>query len=209
MLKLALLLLLIWIAEVLMLTALVADRYYKANLQYEEDRSQAWLGDKTYNAIRARGDLIFEDFFVASGLYDSSFELFIPSAEERRRSLGMEDMGRSLFHLVNERIALGWYAVHQVILRLLQFSLWVPFFLVGLIPSVVDGLAMRQVKKANMIAVSSVVHRLALYAFLALVYLVLMALFYPLPVSPLFYPLVAGGLALLMATLVANLQKNL
>lgn len=209
MLKLALLLLLVWVIEVLMLTALVADSYYKTNLQHEEERSLAWLGEKTYNAIRARGDLIFEDLFVASGLYDSSFELFIPSAEERRRSVGMEDMGRSLFHIVNERIALMWYAVHQVILRVLQFSLWLPFFLVGLIPSVVDGLAMRQVKKANMIAVSSVVHRLAIYAFLALWYLVLMALFYPLPVNPVFYPLVAGALAILMATLVANLQKNL
>ncbi len=209
MLKLALLLLVVWVLEVFLLTAMVTDTYYKENLRQEDARTQTWLGDKTFNAIRARSDLIFEDLFVASGIYDSSFELFIPSPEEQQRSMGMEEMGRSLFHLVNARIALLWYAVHQVILRLLQFSLWLPYFMVALLPSLVDGLAMRQVKKANMIAVSSVVHRLALYAFLALVYLVLMALFYPLPVSPLFYPLVAGGLALLMATLVANLQKNL
>lgn len=207
--KLVLVLLVVWVLEVFLLTAMVTDTYYKENLRHEDARSQAWLGEKTFNALRARSDLIFEELFVTSGIYDSSFELFIPSPEEQQRSVGMEAMGRSLFHLVNARIALLWYAVHQVILRLLQFALWLPFFVVALLPSLVDGLAMRQVKKANLIAVSAVLHRLAIFGFLAVCYLLLLSLFYPFPINPVFYPLMTGALAFLMATLIANIQKNL
>jgi hypothetical protein len=152
---------------------------------------------------------VFESAFVDTGLYDTSYELFIPSAEERRRSRGMEDMGKEIFQQVDKRLDVMWIAAYQVIVRFLMVLLWAPYFAIILVPSVIDGIMVREIKKVNYGFSSPMRHRYSIIAILMTLYVMLLTLFSPVQVVPVFYPIAILIIVIAMNIVVSNAHKRL
>lgn len=207
--KWAFILLLIWILEIFLVGAFVRESWFVQHIQHETDNSIRWLGADTVKAVYRAADNIFESTFVETGLYDTSYELFIPSAEERRRSKGMESMGKEIFTQVDRRLDVMWIAAYQVIVRVLMLLLWAPYFVIILVPAIVDGVVVREIKKVNFGFSSPMFHRYAIYAIVMVLYLMLLTLFSPVQVAPIVYPLAILIIVVAMNLMVANTHKRL
>lgn len=199
----------VWVLEVFLIAAFVRESWFNERIQQETDLAVNWLGADTVRAVHDAGDRIFQSAFVETGLYDTSFELFIPSEAERRRARGMEDMGKEIFRTVDTRIQVLWMAIYQVIIRVLMLLLWAPYFLIVLVPAIVDGVMVREIKKVNIGFASPAVHRYSLYLIGMASYVMLLTLFSPFNVNPIVYPVAIMIVVFAMHFVVSNTQKRL
>lgn len=207
--RIAVYLLIFWMLEVFLVGAFVQESWFKARIQTETDTAVAWLGGDTVKAVYRAADRIFESTFVETGIYDTSYELFIPSDAERRRSRGMENMGKEIFEAVDKRLEVMWMAVYQVVVRVLMLFLWVPYFLIVLIPAVVDGYMIREIKKTNYGFSSPAIHRYSIYLMGLVTYGIVLTLFSPVNVNPVVYPAAIMIIVTSIHFIVSNTQKRI
>jgi phosphatidylserine synthase len=110
---------------------------------------------------------------------------------------------------MERRLNVLWDAVRQVTYRLAMLALWLPYLLPIAAIAVLDGLMRRRIKLAEFGNSSPSVHRrYSLYTILALLYLLLLGLLLPLPLSPLVAPLMLGILIICINLLLANTPKR-
>ena len=127
--------LMIWLLEAVLVAALVSDDWLKTVQQTEDAMTVANLGKEKDAEIRNTAKRWFDRLFVKTGAKETVYRYFIPSEQERQRSLGFENVGRdSLFPFIAERIQVIWDGIFQAMRRLFLMLSWWPFLLSALIP---------------------------------------------------------------------------
>ena len=200
--------LLIWVLEVLFVAVLVRDDWLIANIDEENSQQQSYFGARTAQYLYDEADTTFDNVFVATGIKDLSYRLFIPTREETDNTHYMQGIGEPAFRRIYQTLVTFWTAVYQVVIRAHTIGLWAPFMLLILVPSVVDGLSMRAVKKATHTPTKVVRNRYGVYLVLLGLYVFLLSLFSPFPVGPVTYFAIMAGISLTISMILANLHKT-
>lgn len=167
------------------------------------------LGAVGESRIRERADGAFKAVFVESGFMRGSFRMVIPSADERRRSSGMQDLGTGAFTWMERRMQSIWYGVYGLIYRWCVFTAWLPFVLPVAIPAVIDGLVRREIKKNTFGYSSPVRYHTATHMLVLLAFVIPYYLLSPLVIHPIFTPVWAIVSSFFLAVFAANIQKRL
>ena len=201
--------LMIWLLEVILVASFVSDRWTR-EIQATEDRMLiAYFGVEKESEIRHTAQHWFDQLFVHTGMRESVYSYFIPTERERQMSKGFEDVGRNdLFPFIQSRLDVLWDTVYQMIKRFVMACAWLPFLAVAILPFAIDGLIRRKVSQTNFDYPSPMAHRYSLYVMLGALYLLLMGLTLPFPVTPRSLPIGIFIVAWAVNTLLANTQKR-
>lgn len=202
--------LLIWFIEFIVIAALISESWSYQVITKEQAMAHAYLGTATARQIKDDADRVYNRLFIDSGVVATIDKYFVPTEESRRRSGALAELGRdNVFPIVEERLNVIWASVYQMIYRLTGFLIWLPYLSLFFLPSLIDGLMVRQIKKTNFDYASPLLHRTAMYAIVVTAYLLLLALFAPVPLPPWLIPIAGAIIAMAMGLLAANTQKRI
>jgi hypothetical protein len=201
--------LMIWLVEILFVTALVSDEWLRSVQRSEDAMIVSYLGATKDREIRRDAQDWFDTLFVRTGIQDSVWHYFIPTEAERQGSMGFEEVGRdNLFPFIAERLHVLWDSLYQMLRRFLLIIAWWPFLLAAVLPFAVDGMVQRKIKQSNFAYSSPLVHRYSAYAILGTIYLLLVGLTLPIPIPPQTVPIAWSAIALAMKVYLAHTQKR-
>lgn len=203
-----LLILILWAIQVLVIGVLLPMDWLDRQVQREQEMTAAWLGQNTTEIVVNRANDLFTSAFDDTGLIDASFRL-VPTREEREASVGMEDLGAPAWPYVNERLQIMWLTVYQGISRLSMLMLWLPYFLPIILPALIHGWTIREIKKVSYGYASPVVYHSAAHSLVALIFLPLFYITIPIAVHPAFVLAWGIGFAVTVLALASNFQKQL
>ena len=155
-----------------------------------------------------RGTRWFEAMFVESGVMQHTFEPFIPTEGEVSRSRGMEDLGQPMFHWFEGRIRAWWTLVWSTFTRLSVTLLWLPFAPFIILPFIVDGWVLREIRKHGFDFSSAVIQRYSkqLLTIIPLGFIALVTL--PLPMHPLATPIFLLAFGLVAQRAITHFMKR-
>jgi hypothetical protein len=201
--------LMIWLVEILFVTALVSDEWLRSVQHSEDAMIVSYLGAAKDREIRRDAQDWFDKLFARTGIQDSVWHYFIPTEAERQGSMGFEDVGRdNLFPFMAGRLQVLWDSVYQMLRRFLLIIAWWPYLLAAVLPFAVDGMVQRKIKQSNFAYSSPLVHRYSLYAILGLIYILLLSLTLPFPIPPQAIPIAWTVIALGMNVYLTHTQKR-
>jgi len=201
--------LLIWLVEILFVTALVSDEWLRSVQRTEDTMIASFLGTTKDNEIRREASQWFDTLFVRTGIRESVWHYFIPTEAERQGSMGFEAVGRDdLFPFIAGRLRVLWDSVYQMLRRFLLIIAWWPFLVAAVLPSAVDGMVQRRIGQSNFAYSSPLAHRYSLYAILGTAYVLLLGLTLPFPIPPQAVPAACAVIALAVNVYLAQTQKR-
>ncbi|MBD9356225.1 DUF4400 domain-containing protein [Methylomonas albis] len=201
--------LMLWLLEMILVASFVSDRW-TPELQRAEDRMMiGYFGIEKESQISHTAQRWFDRLFVSTGIRESVFRYFIPTACERQMSKGFEDVRRhDLFPFIESRLNVLWDTIFQMIKRLTTACIWLPYLTAALLPFVIDGLVRRKISQTNFDYPSPMAHRYSLYLILGVLYLLLVSLTLPFPIPPQAIPMSVLAVAYAVNVLLANTQKR-
>lgn len=202
----ALCLLLIELLTVLII--LPGDWTYEV-IEKEQQLVRSSLGREASDWIDRRAEGIYNSTIVQTGFREALWHTFIPTAEERERSTGLQNLGSVWFQWAGARIEAVLATIYQTYKRLVLLMAWAPFMVLLLVPALYDGYMTRKIKRTDFSYASPVIHRYSAKGILYLGIGVLLALFAPVAVHPLMIPIVLMLICILLGLSVANLQKRI
>jgi len=153
----------------------------------------------------------YEALVIDSGAYNAVYRFFVPTEEQKRASKGMEQLGtrEGWFDWVTERIENCCLVFYEFLVRIGTIKVWFPYMLILIVPAIGSGILERKVKQSNFDYSSPLIAKAAfslmIYGMLAFV----MAVFLPVPFSPLMVPLLMMAMCILIGHAIGNIQKRL
>jgi len=185
MLKWLLLGLLLLCVEITLVVILVTDQAVQAAIATERALAADWLGDRAATQVEQQANRGFNRRFVHTGVVATSYATLLPDEQVRRRSNVLADMGsKDIFPYLEGRLQVLWDTVRQVCWRLALVLLWGWYLALPAFAALLDGLLRRRVKLAELGNCSPTFHRYSLYGLLMLLYLFVLSLLAPWPLSP-------------------------
>jgi hypothetical protein len=174
----------------------------------------AWLhqglGPSTAKAVIERADYWYGDLFVAPGLVETSYRIILPSDEDVQRASALSPLATlPLWTWVAGRLEVIWAALYQGLQRVAMLVAWWPFLLLLLAAAWGDGWVRRRIRQSGFAYASPLAHAYALRGIVAVVLLLGLVLFLPVPLPVLGVPVVTALSGLLVGATVANAQKRL
>lgn len=165
------------------------------------------LGADAAENISSRARDTFDSWFVETGVLAESFQMFVPSEKAKRASTGIETLAQGLFDLVRRRLESFWNLVFVGIQRAYGFVVWLPMLLPFIVAAAFDGATVRRVKLLTFGMTSAPRYGAAMHGLVVLLFAPLYYAAWPFPVTPLLVPVWFIALAMVIKTLVANLQR--
>ncbi|MFY9974669.1 MAG: DUF4400 domain-containing protein [Chromatiaceae bacterium] len=178
------------------------------------DTELAWLhqglGPTTAQAVIERAEQWYGALFVEPGLVATSYRITLPNDQDVARGGALSPLATlPLWSWVAGRLEVIWAALYQALQRLAMLVAWWPFLLLLIPASWGDGWVRRRIRQAGFAYASPLAHAYALRGIVAVVVLLGLALFLPVPLPALGVPVVGVVLAVLVGAAVANAQKRL
>lgn len=117
--------------ELLALAFIVPRSMLESLCATERVQSERFLGEDSTSALMSQTDGVYRRAFVDSGVQRASFRMFVPDADQRARSTGLERLGvhEGFWETVIERLSVIWLAAYLAVFRLLSCVFWLPVFL--------------------------------------------------------------------------------
>lgn len=197
------------IAELFVIMVFVPGSWTESVVEREQELIRSSLGQNTVEWINEKALSWYTSSMLDSGVCRTLHEMTIPTPEERARSVGMQDLGATVFPWVEDRLAALMHVVYQVCLRIAMIMVWAPYMLILFIPAVFDGVMTWKIKRTNFDYASPVMHRYGLRGVLLTVQLMLIAFFAPIALNPIIIPAALMVSCVMIGLIVANVQKRL
>lgn len=163
------------------------------------DDTIIWIADTSY--------WLYDILVQKTGLADTIRWAFTPGPDNSEVS----GLGRNVFfpYLQDRGVALEALA-HLMIIRAVAIAVWFPLYVIILMPSLVDGLIERRIKRETFSYPSPMKHRMGLKMDFFVIFLIIAGLLSPIPIPPLILPMtLAVSLAVTGIMVVGNLPKKL
>lgn len=199
----------VFLLEFLLICLLIPETFVKAQMREEVMDIADKLGIETAEHVRTTTTDIFDTMFVKTGIYTTVHRMVIPTEAERQRSVGMEDLGKGIFPIVEDRLQAMWYSVTQVILRVVHLMVWLPFLLLIIIPAILDGVYQRKIRISTFRHVSALRHRLGFQGVVVIIFALFILAMMPFAIPTLLYPAVGVAVAFLFNMSITFTQKRL
>ncbi len=199
----------IWLLEIVLVSMFFRTEWVNSNIAEEQHDYANHFESEALSKINEKANKFYRKYFVDSGFRDTTFHVVIPTEAEKTNTHYMENIGAPVFDKVYQGLETLWTVILRVVVRIFAWVHWSTFTLIILIPAVIDGVAMRKVKKATFQNSSSVIQRYSAIFILLAFYVLLLSLFSPIAVHPYIYPAVTIVAAAMIGIIVANVQKQI
>ncbi len=167
------------------------------------DRTVIWVADRTFDWHQR----LTRDTGVSDGLS----WMFIPDTEARDRSGAMDRLGSTFwFPFVEGRGQALDALAHLILFRLATLATWLPMFLLIVAPSFFDGMVERKIKQCTFSYPSPMKHKYGTVFAVSVGFVMLVALFAPVPIPPLLLPVgLLLSLSVVGVMVIGNMPKRL
>lgn len=167
------------------------------------------FGEDLMIAVADDADRFYNEKFVDSGLVDWSMQFFAPADPGVFGSEAAELDAKSLFGELQLHVAAIWLAVYFEIQRFTLILHLLPYYLIVLIPAVVDGLVRREIKKYTFGYTSHQQFDAGIEGLLLLILLPVAGFLIPWTIHPAFLISWLGAGVIVSFVMAANLQKKI
>ncbi len=195
--------------ELCVILLLIPGPWMQQQVLKEADYVKASLGVETRDWIHGRANDWFDGAIVRSGLYEEMYRTVIPTEAEKRKSRGMENMGKEWFRWLEERMTATLAAFYQFLTRCALLLVWAPYMLLLLIPAVYDGWTAWKIKRTNFDYASPVLHRYSVRGSFILLVGLAITFIAPIALTPMMIPVVMMSACVLMGLAMGNVQKRI
>ena len=202
----------IFMTELAIICLLVPVHVVEGAINDEYKMSVKSLGTELADEVYDRAKKDYETLIIESGVYTAVVRHFIPTDEERRNSVGMEDLGTrdGWFPLVQSRINAATSIVYQLLVRYEVMMIWLPYVLLFVsVPVFIGGFWQRRIKQSNFDYSSPLVTnstvQLLIYSCLGGV----MFMILPVAVNHVLIPVIMIIISVLIGRVIGNIQKRL
>lgn len=197
----------IWLLQIVLVGAIVPNNWLEKQITSERQMTADWLGRNTLIELVEKADSSFASLFEETGIVAASYAI-IPSRDEKERSVGLENLGGSIWPYVESRIQVMWITIYQGVQRMTMIQLWIPYMLPLFIPAFIHGMCVREVKKVSYGYASPVVYHAALQMMMILIFLPLFYISLPLSIHPSAVLFWGVSLSICFVFLSSNIQKQ-
>ncbi len=202
----------IFLTELAVICLLVPVRVVEGAINDEYKMSVNSLGTELADKVYDRAKKDYESLIIESGVYTAVVRHFIPTDEERRNSVGMEELGTrdGWFPLVQNRINTTTSIIYQLLVRYEVMMIWLPYVLIFVsFPVCIGGYWQRRIKQSNFDYSSPLVTnstvRLLIYSSLGgIMFMVL-----PVAINHVLIPIIMIIISVLIGRVIGNIQKRL
>jgi len=178
------------------------------NAAYKEEAVLAdTLGPEVAEDISTKARDTFNAWFVETGVMAESFTLFVPTEANKRASTGIETLAEGLFEVVRRRLESAWNLVFVGIQRVYAFLTWMPLLIPFVIACAFDGATVRRIKLLTFGISSAPIYGASIHALIILAFFPLFYAAWPFAAPPLIVPIWFICLALVLRSLITNLQR--
>lgn len=196
------------------LPALVSPTAYVSQVKREQSALVENFGAESAQKIIVSADKAYTEAFEDSGLHKSFMEHYsIPEKDILSDKPAENDPLRQNAMAKYERKMQAYFvglfvSFYEWIFRMVQLLMWCVFALPFLVAAAWDGLMLRKVRAASFIYSSPSIYSGLWHALIAMFFGANVLLNIPFTVKPLIYPIILAMFALLIRTLLANLQRS-
>lgn len=203
-------LLILGVFEILSISFLTNASHIQTEISKEVDLTREWFGDTNTDNIISSSNDTFRKYFRDSGLIAWSYTITETNDDQLERAGGWLDrMGHSVFDWVDSRIDTFWDVVYMAVMRAKISTTWIYFSIALLIPAVIDGIVVREIKKrtygyTSSVKVQTIIQMLPFVLCLPIIYLLA-----PMAVTPGLMLFWAISFAVALHIYAANVQKKI
>lgn len=175
-------------------------------IAHQRALTSATLGMRSERNINHKATHWYRDTLIKTGWLRATMRWAQPSHQDPTIPTHIVT-GRIAHHLQMRLIALWWF-IYAALYRVAMITAWLPYFAPIFLAALYDGLVRRQITKWRFEFSSPMRHQ---YASRSAGFLILAGFLIPLlpmPISPLFIPVMAGAFAISLRVWVASIQKR-
>ena len=202
----------IFLTELAVICLLVPVRIVEGAISEEYEMSVKSLGIERAEEVYDSAKKDYESLIIESGLYTAVVRHLIPTDEERRNSVGMEELGTrdGWFQLVQSRINATTSIFYQLFVRFEVMMIWLPYVLIFVtVPAFIGGFWQRRIKQSNFDYSSPLVTnstvQLLIYSCLG----GMMFMVVPVAINHVLIPVIMIIISVLIGRVIGNIQKRL
>lgn len=197
--------------EILVIMLFVSADYMRDNTKVETQRIQTSLGTEAVLEIQHRADFLYQKAVMEPDLEGWIRRLYIPTEEEKARSLGLENLGdeQGVWEWAEERIEAFLDMLYWVFKRIALFSIWVPVWIPAFFLSARLGWIERAIKKTNFAYTSPFLLGIAKRSMGFCFFVLITTFVIPIALYPEVVPALFGAVVILLGFGVGNIQKRI
>lgn len=202
----------IFLSELAIICLLVPVRVVEGAINEEYAMSVKSLGLEITDQVYEKARKDYESALIESGIYTAVVRHLIPTDEERRNSVGMEDLGTrdGWFPLVQSRINATTTIIYQLFVRFEIMLMWLPYVLIFVsVPVFIGGFWQRRIKQSNFdysspLVTNSTVQLLVYSCLGGTMFMVL-----PIAINHMIIPVIMIIISVLLGRVIGNIQKRI
>lgn len=196
--------------EIILIVCLVPNAFIDKSILKEQEWGEILMGKDSHDLLIENTNSLYTDLMLNSGVNETVKFFFIPTAEERERSKGWENLGDLWFSFISARGEALTKVIYHIYYRMLLLFMWAPYMVVMLVPSIFGGYMTWHKKRYSFAHSSPFLNthssRLIWFSVIG----VMVSFIAPLPIPPLIIPLIVILLIPIASTLlIGNLPKRL
>lgn len=198
---------LIIMLHVIALLGFVGEEWLTQSVQRERAANAAFFTPEVAEQAEERAQEWFKSAFVDTGVSALIFGAMIPTQADAD-AVGLDRKFGSLFDWWEGRLRTWWTILYQSFMRISVAALWFPYALFVAVPFMVDGWVRRRIKQTDFSMASPLKHRMSLYMIELLLVGYLVLLFLPIPLQPVFFPILVLASCAALGKVIAEFQKR-
>ena len=191
--------------ELVLGAALLSKPFIINNINDEISMVASFVGDNVADEYHKKARENFKLLFVRTSIMQHTYKMWVPDSTKDQH--GLEGMGQQGFDRFEVFLDNLWDLVFKGVLRGTIFVSWLPFFLPLLIPAIINGLMIREVKKLNYGYASPVRFSYSYKTILGTFIIVPIYFLIPIAIHPAIVPLWLAVISICLLVMFSNLQK--
>lgn len=193
--------------ELLVVLAFLPSSLLEKTGRAEYNAIQSFLGEESATRLRSQTDYWYDKLFNQTGIVTESYNILVPTEEQKERSGAMKNMGSSVFAYAEARITAWWTAVYIGLHRIFSLLIWLPGLLPLAVAAGIDGSAMRKVKADSYQRASALFFGTGKSGLAILLLAPLVMALFPFPLPPVIAPLWVLAIIFLLSLVIRNWPK--
>lgn len=169
--------------------------------------TREFIGESSYSYLNNKTYITYKKAFVDTGIQEKSFQIFIPTEDQKDKSGALRNLGAPLFKWIDEKLKMYWNLVYFGMLRFNYLLFFFPIFAPFIIAAAFDGFYTRRIKLITFQLTSATRYGYAIHAIIFLTFVPLFFFLYPFSINPFFVPIWFLTLGLAIRLLASNLHK--
>lgn len=196
--------------EVTFILLIAPPSMIRSTIIHDLELSKTYMSESFYEKNKSWTDETFDEYVNKTGMRKALYRFFVPSAAERKRSKGMENIDRGWWdRYIASRLDALFYMMYLLLFRFSNILLWLPFMAILAVPALLDGYYMRKKKQSSFDYTSPVIQQYALRIISWITVGFVLYLFLPFSMHPMAIPAGFTFIALLLGLSVSHLPKRI